>query len=112
MIKQAIIGKLLLGALTMGLVATSTLPALAGEVGNRVENQQDRINQGVKDGQLTYGEYKSVDGSLDRINAQRKRDLAANGGKLTTAERRQLNHELNNNSDRIYFDNHNRHKQR
>jgi len=111
MIKQAIFNKLLLAALTASIVVVGSLPARAGEVGNRVENQQDRINQGVHSGGLTYGEYSRVDGNLDRINAQRKADLAANGGKLTAAERAQLNRELNHNSDLIYFDKHNRRHQ-
>jgi hypothetical protein len=109
---KAILSKILLGTLAASIVAAATLPALAGEVGNRVENQQDRINQGVQSGQLTYGEYKRVDGNLDRINAQRRADLAANGGKLTAAERAQLNRELNHNSDLIYFDKHNTHHQK
>jgi multidrug resistance efflux pump len=112
MIKQAIIGKLLLGALTASIIVVGSLPAQAGEVGKRVENQQDRIAAGVKDGQMTFGEYKQTETDLDRINAQRKADLQANGGKLTSAERSQLNHELNNNSERIYFDKHNRRKQK
>jgi hypothetical protein len=111
MIKHAIFGKLLLGALATSIVVAGALPARAGEVGSRVENQQDRINQGVRSGQLTYGEYRHVDGNLDRINAQRRADLRANGGHLTAAERAQLNRELNRNSDLIYFDKHNRRHQ-
>jgi hypothetical protein len=102
-------GKLLLGVMTAGVLFLSTLPlaAQAGEVYNRFERQQGRIAQGVHSGQLTYGEYSRVEGRLDAINAQRRADLRANGGHLTSAERGQLNRELNRNSGHIYFDKHN-----
>lgn len=77
------------------------------EVNGRLNNQNARINQGVGSGSLTYGEYHRLDGSADRIQFQRNRDLRANGGSLTPAEYRNLNREENNLSDRIYFDKHN-----
>ena len=79
-----------------------------GHVEQRVDNQQNRINQGVKNGSLTYGEYHRLDNGLDRINAQRARDLRRNDGHLTAGEYRQLNRAQNRLSDRIYFDKHNR----
>ena len=111
MFKHAIIGKLILGAMAAGLFLTSALPAAAGEVQKRVENQTDRIDQGVHSGQLTNGEYTSVDNGLDHIQAQRRADLKANDGHLTSAEYKQLNRELNRESDKIYFDKHNRRRQ-
>jgi hypothetical protein len=83
------------------------LAASAGEIGNRVENQQDRIQQGVHDGQLTFGEYRNDERHLDVINTQRRYDLRRDDGHLTGAQRGQLNRELNNNSERIYFTKHN-----
>ena len=94
-------------ALMTSLVAP--LAALAdGEVEQRIDNQQGRINQGVQNGSLTYGEYHRLDNGLDRIQAQRARDLRRNDGRLTPAEYRRLNREENHLSDRIYFDKHNR----
>ncbi len=109
MFTNVLTGKLLLGVMTAGVLAVSTLPlaAQAGEVHNRVEYQQGRIAQGVHSGQLTYGEYSRVEGRLDAINAQRRADLRANGGYLTPGERSHLNRELNRNSSHIYFDKHN-----
>ena len=101
-------GKLMVGAAALGILAVSSLPAQAGEVYNRVENQRDRIAQGVRSGQLTYGEFARVESRLQSIAAQRRADLRANDGTLTPAERRQLNRELNGNSRAIYFDKHNR----
>ena len=82
--------------------------ASAGEVHNRVDRQQGRINQGVRSGQLTQREYVSDENHLDRINAQRNRDLRHDDGHLTAAQHNQLNRELNRNSERIYFTKHNR----
>jgi hypothetical protein len=111
MIKHAIFGNILLGTFGAAALVINALPAQAGEVHNRLENQQDRIAQGVSSGQLTFGEYRSVENHVDAINAQRERDLRNDGGHLTPAQSHQLNRELNNNSERIYFDKHNLRKQ-
>ena len=89
------------------LVALVPLAASAGEVENRIHNQNARIDQGVRNGSLTYGEYHGVDHRLDTIQAQRNRDLRRNDGHLTGGEAAHLNHEENNLSNRIYFDKHN-----
>jgi hypothetical protein len=89
------------------LVALVPLAASAGPIENRVHDQQGRIDQGVRNGSLTYGEYHRTEGRLDQIQAQRNRDLRANGGHLTGREDADLNHEENNLSGRIYFDKHN-----
>jgi hypothetical protein len=106
---KALFGKVLLALLTSGVLAASTLPlaAQAGEVYNREHDQQARINQGVRNGSLTYGEYRSDENHLARINAQRRYDLRQDGGHLTGAQSHQLNRELNNNSERIYYTKHN-----
>jgi hypothetical protein len=113
MINAALHRKVLAALMTAGVLAAATAPltAQAGEVYNRVDRQQGRIAQGVRSGQLTRGEYDSVEGHLDAINAQRRHDLRANGGYLTPGEKTQLNRELNRNSNRIYFDKHNLRRQ-
>ncbi|GAC1408866.1 MAG: hypothetical protein NVSMB64_17520 [Candidatus Velthaea sp.] len=98
--------KLLIVAAAAAL-GLAPLVANAGEVHNRIVRQNQRINQGVKSGELTYAEYHRLDRSADRINAQRRADLRANGGRLTPAEAAQLNREQNRLSDRISFDKHN-----
>jgi hypothetical protein len=94
------------------LLAFIPVAANAGEVHNRLNNETGRIDQGVHNGSVTYGEYHRLDRSEDRIQAQRRHDLRANGGSLTSGEKAQLNHEENNLSDRIYFDKHNTTNQR
>ncbi len=77
------------------------------EVGQRRENQQDRIANGVKSGQLTAGETAKLENQQKGINQQVKADRSANGGKLTGAEKKQVNHEQNNASKNIYNKKHN-----
>jgi hypothetical protein len=77
------------------------------KVGQRRENQQDRIAQGVKSGQLTAGETAKLENQQRGINQQVKADRAANGGKLTTGEKQQINKEQNGASKNIYNKKHN-----
>lgn len=76
-------------------------------VAQRKENQQDRIAQGVKSGQLTAGETGKLETKEAAINGETKADRAANGGKLTAAEKTQVNHQQNQVSKQIYADKHN-----
>jgi hypothetical protein len=110
---NAFLSKSILGICTAALVGASMLPlaASAGEVNNRVNHQQARIDRGVSDGQMTRGEFDRTQSRLGRIDAQRERDLRSNDGHLTPGERGQLNRELNRNSRAIYFDKHNRARQ-
>jgi len=77
------------------------------EVGQRRENQQDRIAQGVKSGQLTAGETAKLENQQKGMNQQVKADRAANGGKLTAGEKAQVNREQNRTSRNIYRKKHN-----
>jgi hypothetical protein len=106
---NALLSKIILtaGALAAFAVATVPLAASAGEVSNRIHNQQARIDQGVASGQLTGREYFRDQSHLAHINAERRFDLRENGGRLTPGEKFRLNRQLNNNSNRIYFTKHN-----
>ena len=77
------------------------------KVGQRRENQQDRIAQGVKSGQLTAGETAKLEKQQQGINKQVSADRKANGGKLTTSEKKQVNKEQNAASKNIYNKKHN-----
>jgi hypothetical protein len=76
-------------------------------VAQRKENQQDRIAQGVKSGQLTAGETANLENKEAAINGETRADRAANGGKLTSAEKQQINKQQNQLSKQIYNDKHN-----
>ena len=77
------------------------------EVGKRAENQQDRIAQGIKSGQLTAGEASRLEGHDAAINREMRNDRAANGGKLTGTQKAQVNRQQNRTSRAIYRDKHN-----
>ena len=77
------------------------------KVGQRRENQQDRIAQGIKSGQLTAGETAKLENQQRGINQQVKADRSANGGKLTAGEKQQINKEQNAASKNIYNKKHN-----
>ena len=77
------------------------------EVGKRAENQQDRIGQGIKSGQLTAGEAAHLEKNEANINREVRNDRRANGGKLTPQERKQVNRQQNKLSGQIYRDKHN-----
>jgi hypothetical protein len=76
-------------------------------VGARAENQQDRIAQGVRSGQMTGAETRNVENREASIHNQAAADRAANGGHLTQQEHAQINQRQNNVSRAIYEDKHN-----
>lgn len=78
-----------------------------GSVNDRRQDQQDRVANGVKSGQLTAGETKNLESREANVNREIKDDRQANGGKLTGAERQQVNRQQNNMSKSIYGDKHN-----
>jgi len=72
----------------------------------RMQNQERRIQQGVNSGALTPKEA----GKLEAREAKIKQDEARmkSDGQLTAKERKKLNKELDNTSDRIYKQKHDR----
>ena len=77
------------------------------EVGQRRENQQDRIANGIKNGSMTPGEVARTENREQGINQQIRADRAANGGTLTGQEKRQINRQQNGASRQIYRQKHN-----
>lgn len=77
------------------------------EVGKRAENQQDRIAQGVRSGSLTAGQTAKLETKEATVNQEIRADRKANGGKLTTAEKTQVNKQQNHLSKQIYQAKHN-----
>ncbi len=110
MLKIALFSKFLLATTAAAAVATAVLPsaAQAGQVQNRFNRQQNRINQGVRSGQLTQREYNRDESRLQRDERLRNGDLRRNDDHLTPQERANLNRRLNNNSRDIYYTKHNR----
>ncbi|MDR3419233.1 MAG: hypothetical protein P4L83_23900 [Nevskia sp.] len=76
------------------------------EVNQRLDNQQQRIQNGVADGQLN-AKQAARDEKRDANIAQRESaDEAKNGGHLTKREQRNLNKSLNKNSRKIHKQRH------
>ena len=82
-----------------------------GEIGQRKENQQDRIAQGVKSGQLTAGETAKLERQQQGINRETAGMREANGGKLTQADKKAVNQQQNQASKNIYNKKHNGRRQ-
>jgi len=78
-----------------------------GEIGQRRENQQDRIAQGIRSGQLTPHETSRLENQQQGINREARADRQANGGRLTGADRRAINQSQNRASRNIYAKKHN-----
>jgi hypothetical protein len=94
-------------ALALGLISTLAVSAQAGEVQNRLNNQQARIHQGVASGQLTRGEARRDERNVRSVARERNRMVARNGGTLTRRDKAVLNHRLNRTSTRVYKTKHN-----
>src|SRR2546422_11717978 len=71
-------------------------------VAQRKENQQDRIANGVQSGQLTAGETAKLEKKEAAINKETAADRAANGGKLTASQKKQVKHQQNPVSQKNY----------
>ena len=76
----------------------------------RKHNQQARIHEGVKSGELTKGEAKHLEKQEHALNKEEREMRKANGGKLTAADRAKLNRQQNHLSKEIYKDKHNNKK--
>jgi len=92
---------------SQGSSTPSSAPAQKPTIAQRKQNQQDRIAQGVKSGQLTAGETANLETKEAAINGETRADRAANGGKLTQSEKQQVNQQQNQLSKQIYNDKHN-----
>jgi tellurite resistance protein len=77
-------------------------------IDQREANQQKRIDQGVKSGELTNKEANTLQRRQDRVNAAEANAKA--DGKVTPQERRKLRRMENRNSKAIYNKKHNERK--
>ncbi|HVO82049.1 MAG TPA: hypothetical protein VMT28_15040 [Terriglobales bacterium] len=75
-------------------------------IGQRKENQQDRIANGVKSGELTAGESGRLEKEESKLNAETREMREDNGGKLTPAEKARVTRQQNRLSRQIYRQKH------
>jgi hypothetical protein len=76
-------------------------------VNGRRFDQQGRIGNGVKSGQLTPHETANLEHGESRINHEVATDRKGNGGHLTAQEHERVEHQQNRESKKIYADKHN-----
>jgi len=96
---------------TLSLTTSALSAQTSQEINQRKENQQDRIAQGVKSGQLTAGETQHLEKQEAAINHEEKAMRAQDNGHLTKADKSLINKQQNQESKRIYRDKHNSAKQ-
>jgi hypothetical protein len=76
------------------------------EVNYRTYRQDWRIRQGVRDGQLTHQQARTLRGEDRGIRAEQRAEARANGGYITRGEQRSLNRQENAESREIYNERH------
>jgi hypothetical protein len=108
MFDRRFLGKgLTAGAAAALFASVLPLAVQAAPPAHRISHQQQRIQTGYKNGQITKAEYAREESRLQAISAQRKAYLRQNGGHLTAAERAKLQAELRHSSHNIYWAKHN-----
>ncbi len=83
---------------------TTPAPAARPTIGQRKENQQDRIANGVKNGNLTAGQTSHLEHQEAGINHEERGMRAQNNGKLTAQDRKTIHQQQNQESRRIARD--------
>ena len=100
--------KMFLTSVVAGFVlsASGIVAAQEGRIDQRKENQQQRIANGVENGSLTPKETAHLENKEANLNREIRTDRKANGGNLTTNQKRQINRQQNRLSKNIYNQKH------
>lgn len=94
-------------AAVLGLSTTLGMCQTSATINQRKQNQQERIGQGVRSGQLTARETRNVERREVSINHEEHAMRRADNGHLTRADRAALTRRQNRTSRAIYRDKHN-----
>jgi hypothetical protein len=81
-------------------------PVNGATIQERKDNQQQRIGNGVENGSLTAGEAGKLETKEQNLNKEEHNMRAADGGKLTDADKTRLNNQQNKLSNQIYNQKH------
>jgi hypothetical protein len=76
------------------------------QVNGREENQQERIGNGIKSGNLNSKQASNLEKRETSVQNREKADMAKNNGHLTKAEKKGINRQQNRISKSIYKDKH------
>jgi hypothetical protein len=106
-----VIGAAMLSAPVMAQTQTPAQTDVPGhprvnEVNNRLDNQQNRINNGLKNGTMTTGQADRDETRDANIARRESVDEAKHDGHLTKQEQKNLNKSENRNSRAIYRQKH------
>jgi hypothetical protein len=108
--RLALIASLAIAPAAIFAQTTTTTPTPGQhdyDISQRKTDQQDRIAQGVKSGQLTAGETSHLETQEAGINKEERGMRAQDNGHLTKTDRKTLHQQQNQESRRIYRDKHN-----
>ena len=97
--------RILILAAIIGAMGISTSSFAQARITQRQYNQQNRIAQGIRSGQLTPREASRLEGREARL--QRDKRMAMRDGRIGMRERRYLRREENRNSVAIFRAKHN-----
>ncbi|MGZ3239166.1 MAG: hypothetical protein ACXWJK_02100 [Burkholderiaceae bacterium] len=98
---NTLLASILLSTFAVSAFAQTNTP----RIDQRQENQQQRIDNGVKSGALTAKETNNLDKREAKLEADKQ--AAKADGKVTPKERRKLKREENRDSKAIYKKKHN-----
>jgi hypothetical protein len=91
--------------MTIATITMLATPAMAQTVATQRDvNQQDRIEQGLQSGQLNNQEASQLENGEARIDRTEAHDMS--NGSLSPAEKAQIQHMQNAESNKISADNH------
>jgi hypothetical protein len=76
------------------------------EVQQRIDNQENRVDRGISDGQINAKQAAHDDAKLGREQNSLNQDEAKNGGHITKGEQKNLNKRLNKGSRQIHRQRH------
>ncbi len=102
----ALLGVLSSGSLAFAETAWERNHPRRDEVNDRLQNQNERIHEGVKDGQLTHKEARQLHREDHAIRAQERRYARHHGGHISKREQGKLNAEENAVSHQIHEERH------
>lgn len=98
-------------AISSPVFAQTSDPAVPGhprvnEIDQRLENQQKRIDNGVKDGQINAKQEMRDEKRDSKVSQELSRDEAKHNGHITKREQRRMNRQLNKDSHHIRHQRH------
>jgi hypothetical protein len=86
--------------------AASEKMNMTGKVGQAQDQQQQRIANGMKNGQLDASQASNLENKENSLDREVAQDRKANGGHLTQQEKNQVKAQQNKLSKQIYKDKH------